>query len=103
MVGYGLDVAENKERLYNEITPFLKEFGLEDKLLDDLIHFQKNTIIDPFQKYPLNIEVNYNLYELISESEDLSNIKNTYVVEGKSYNGDLYEWAKEIMWCENKL
>ena len=95
--------AENKDRLYKEITPFLKEFGLENKLLDDLIHFQKNTIIDPFQKYPLNIEVDYNLHELISESENLSNKKNTYVVEGKSYNGDLYEWAKEIMWWGRKL
>lgn len=95
--------AENKDRLYEEIKPFLEEFGLEKNLLEELIYFQKNTIIDPFQKYPLNIEMNYNIHELISDSENLTKQKNSYVVEGKTYNGDLYEWGKEIMWWGRKL
>ena len=95
--------AENKERLYDEVTPFLEEFDLEKDLLKDLILFQKNTIIDPFQKYPININTNYNIYETIIESEKLSNEKNSYTVDGKMYNGNLYEWAKEIMWWGRKL
>ena len=81
----------------------MEEFGLEKNLLEELIYFQKNTIIDPFQKYPLNIEMNYNIHELISDSENLTKQKNSYVVEGKTYNGDLYEWGKEIMWWGRKL
>ena len=71
--------------------------------MDDLINFQKNTIIDPYEKYPLNIETNYNIHELIVGSEKLVKQKNTYTVDGKMYNGNLYEWAKEIMWWGRKL
>ena len=95
--------AENKQRLYKEVTPFLEKFELEKDLLDDLINFQKNTIIDPYEKYPLNIETNYNIHELIVGSEKLVKQKNTYTVDGKMYNGNLYEWAKEIMWWGRKL
>ena len=70
---------------------------------EDLINFQMNTIIDPFQNYPLNIEINHNIYEVISESDKLLKGKNTYLIDGKMYKGDLYEWGKEIMWWGRKL
>ena len=94
--------AQNKNRLYEEMKVFMKEFELKKDVLSDLIEFQKNSVLDPFVSYPINIKVNHNIYEVITDSKKLEKSKNTYIADGKNYQGNLYEWGKEVLWWGRK-
>ena len=50
-----------------------------------------------------NKKVDYIFFEVIMNSEKLKKSKNSYLVEGKMYEGNLYEWGKEVMWWGRKL
>ena len=95
--------AQNKNKLYKEIKIFMKDFGLKKDVLSDLIEFQKNSVIDPSVSYPLNIKINHNIYEVITHSKKLEKSENIYIADGKNYDGNLYEWGKEVLWWGRKL
>ena len=80
----------------------MKDFELKKDVLSDLIEFQKNSVIDPFVSYPLNIKINHNIYEVITDSKKLEKSKNIYIADGKNYQGNLYEWGKEVLWWGRK-
>jgi hypothetical protein len=95
--------AQNKDKLYEEIKIFMKDFELKKDVLSDLVEFQKNSVIDPSVSYPLNIKINHNIYEVITDSEKLEESENIYIADGKNYDGNLYEWGKEVLWWGRKL
>ena len=81
----------------------MKDFELKKDVLSDLIEFQKNSVIDPSVSYPLNIKINHNIYEVITDPKKHEKSKNIYIADGKNYQGNLYEWGKEVLWWGRKL
>ena len=65
-----IKIVQNKSEFYNEIKIFLK-YNLDNEILDELIEYQKDTIIDPLKIYPINKSYKYNFYETINFSGKL--------------------------------
>lgn len=98
-----ININSNKEIFYSEIKIFLKKYNLDQELVDDLIEFQKNSIIDPNIEYPVKLKTNFNFHEVIKYFAKIENKSITYQINGKNYNGDVFEWAKETLWWGRRV
>ena len=98
-----INIIKNKDIFYNEIKFFLNKYSLDEKLTNELIRYQKDTIIDPNKEYPFVVETNYNFYEVINYSAKLKEESNRYQINGKNYNGDVFEWGKETLWWGRRV
>jgi len=98
-----INIIKNKDIFYNEIKFFLKKYNLDEKLTNELIRYQKDTIIDPNKEYPFVVETDYNFYEVINYSAKLKEESNRYQINGKNYNGDVFEWGKETLWWGRRV
>ena len=98
-----INIVQSKDKFYKEVKLFLKKYNLDDDILDDLIAFQKDTIIDPLNNYPLNKTYKYNFYETINFSAKLIRKDRNYQINGKNYNDDIYEWGKETLWWGRRV
>jgi ADP-dependent phosphofructokinase/glucokinase len=86
-----------------EIDQIKKNYKLDEKLTSEIIKYQKNTIIDPNIEYPFKINSPYNFYEVINYSAKLKEGLNEYQINGKNYNGDVFEWGKETLWWGRRV
>ena len=98
-----IKIVQNKDIFYKEIKHFLKRYNLDNEILEDLIKYQKDTIIDPLKTYPVNKTYKYNLYEMINFSAKLIRKDINYSISGKNYNGNIYEWGKETLWWGRRV
>ena len=98
-----INIIKNKDLFYDEIKFFLKKYELDEKLTNEIIKYQKNTIIDPNIEYPFKINSPYNFYEVINYSAKLKEGLNEYQINGKNYNGDVFEWGKETLWWGRRV
>jgi len=98
-----INIIKNKDLFYNEIKFFIKKYELDEKLTSEIIKYQKNTIIDPNMEYPFKINSPYNFYEVINYSAKLKEGLNEYQINGKNYNGDVFEWGKETLWWGRRV
>jgi putative methyltransferase len=98
-----INIVESKDIFYTEVKSFLKNYDVDEEIVDDLIEYQKDTIIDPTNKYPLKKTYNYNFYEMINYSAKLKKKSQTYLIEGKNYNADIFEWGKETLWWGRRV
>ena len=98
-----IQIVRNKKIFYQEIKYFLKRFNIEDEIIDDLIKYQKNTIIDPTKEYPCRKKFKYNFYETINYFEEFKKIDKVYQISGKNYNKNIFEWGKETLWWGRRV
>ena len=98
-----INIVQSKDIFYNEVKSFLKIYNIKEEIVDDLIKYQKDSIIDPTNKYPLKKKYNYNFYEMINYSAKLVKKPQTYLMEGKNYDGDIFEWGKETLWWGRRV
>ena len=98
-----INIIQNKDLFYQEIKLFLKKYNLNEDLVYELINYQKNTIIDPNKKYPFIHKSNFNFYETINFSAKLKKELNIYQINGKNYDSDIFEWAKETLWWGRRV
>ena len=98
-----INIVQSRDKFYNEVKLFLKKYDLDNKILNDLIEFQKDTIVDPSNNYPLNKTFKFNFYEAINFSAKLIRKDKDYQINGKNYNNDIYEWGKETLWWGRRV
>ena len=98
-----INIIQSKDIFYKEVKIFLKKYEIDEEILDNLIDFQKDTIIDPLNNYPLNKTYKYNFYEMINFSAKLVKKDQNYQISGKNYNNDIYEWGKETLWWGRRV
>ena len=98
-----INIINNKNLFYDEIKFFLEKYKLSQKLIEDLILYQKSTIIDPNQEYPFNLKSKYNFYECINFSAKLKEEDINYNVNGKNYYKNVFEWGKETLWWGRRV
>ena len=98
-----INIVQSKDLFYDEVKSFLKNYSINEEIVDDLIKYQKDTIIDPNIKYPLQKTYKYNFYEMINYSAKLEKKSHKYLIEGKNYEGDIFEWGKETLWWGRRV
>ena len=76
---------------------------IKPEVLDDLILYQKSRLSDPTTLYPFAKSFKYNIHNVIEEQQQLSCNKTTILFEAKSYNSDMHNWAKEILWFGRRV
>ena len=98
-----IKIIKNKKIFYEEIKIFLAQYNLKKEILDNLIEFQMNTIIDPFNQYPFSKKFKFNFFETINYLENFKKINKVYTIAGKNYNNNIFEWGKETLWWGRRV
>ena len=98
-----INIINNKNLFYEEIKSFLGQYKIDKKIIEELITYQKNTIVDPNQQYPFSFKSKYNFYECINLSAKFKEDNINYHINGKNYNKDIFEWGKETLWWGRRV
>ena len=101
-----INVCKNKNVFYLEIKEFLKtcfDFDYDEDLMKDLFKYQLHGILDPRVKYPIKKSFNYNIHNVVTKKEKLKKLNNEIEFTAKNYNGNFYEWGKEILWWGRRV
>ena len=95
----------NKDKFYSEIRQFVQEEypQIESSILNDIFIYQRCRVSDPKTTYPLTQEFNYNIHDVVESGSELETVDNSVIFESKNYNGDLFEWAKEVLWYGRRI
>tara|TARA_Y100001963_G_scaffold88399_1_gene122118 strand:+ start:992 stop:2935 length:1944 start_codon:yes stop_codon:yes gene_type:complete len=99
----GIKFIKNIENFYKDLTSFLESnFNIEDNLLKSLLSFQEIGIVNPVKSYPTKQKIDYNFLDVIYNGDSLKNGGYEMVLNNKNYNGDLFQYAKEVLWWRRK-
>ncbi len=103
--GY-LEVLRDVDRFYQEIESFLREFGIDELLLQDLLQYQKNVVRKPFDTEH-TVALQHNLCEYFERniSKHVVSLKKeecTFTVRGKKIYERWDEFACEVVWYGRK-
>ena len=97
-------IAQNKEIALKEIKKFIVEnFELHNDVIDDLLKYQNFGTVDPNRNYPLQESFSYNIHDVIFNNENLNSKNCNYEFNGKSYDGNFFEWGKETLWWGRRV
>ena len=93
-------LIKNKSIFYKEIKFFiLKNFAISnDEYLNDIFKYQEARLHDPFKKYPYVESFETNIHEVIYDNDKINFKEKHYSIDGKNFNGNIYNWAKENLW-----
>jgi len=78
-------------------------YNIEEKIIDEIIAYQKLAIVDPRVVYPVQESFLYNIHDVIYNKTNLKEFKNTIEFTGKSYLGDFFEYGKETLWWGRRV
>ena len=99
-----LDIMMNKESFYSEIKHYLVlNYDIKDDIIEQLIDYQKNAILNPDLSYPQYRKYSYNIHNVIHKKEDLEKKDSLLKFDGKNYNGDFFEYGKETLWWGRRV
>jgi len=92
---------------YQEIKDFILESNYisDETILDTVIYFQKNSIVNPNKKYPYKLKLPYNIHDVINKGKPLTNGGYELTVDsnaGKNYKGDYIKWCRDLFWWGRK-
>ena len=91
-----------KDNFYKEIKEFILDNfskNINDvDILDEIIKYQKIRLHDPNTIYPKHVYFETNIHEVITGNAELKKELKNYKIEGKNFHGDIYNWAKNILW-----
>ncbi len=106
-----LSFVTEKERFFGEIREFLGflannlNLSQTSPLWDDLVAYQSSIVIDPYSS-ERSIQLKYNLPDYFDHLREVTELKASPVqvmVRGTvNYNGDLEEYAREVVWYGRK-
>jgi hypothetical protein len=101
----------NKDRFYRELREFLEtnlSLSFDDSIWNDIVKYQSNAIINPYDEYPYVDSFNYNIHDCVLGTTNT--LKNSgYQLEfnqswvdnskhKKGYCGDKFQFACEKLW-----
>ena len=94
-----------KSDFYKEIKDHVLGRYPQVKLdvLEDLLRYQQNRLSDPNVLYPFADSYKYNIHDVIENGSGLLRKENTVSFNAKSYNSDLFGWAKEVLWFGRRV
>ena len=94
-----------KSTFYTEIKEHVSQMYPQTKtdVLEDLFRYQRNRLSDPNVLYPFADSYDYNIHDVIESGAKLSKDRNTVSFSAKSYNSNLFEWAKEVLWFGRRV
>lgn len=100
-----LCAAYELEEFYSELTPFLKSFGIENEIFDDLMIFQKNMPKQPFAEN-ITFSVSYNFVDyflslLSGEKIPFTHSPCTVNIKTKPFSS-WEEYARIVAWFGRK-
>ena len=72
-------------------------------VLDTLFKYQLCRLHNPFKKYPFSKGFKYNIHDVIELDKKLEKKNNKLLFNGKNFNSNLYEWAKETLWFGRRI
>jgi hypothetical protein len=92
---------------YQEIKDFVLEnnYISDENILDTVIYFQKNAIVNPDKKYPYKLKLSHNVYDVINKGKPLTNGGYELIIDsdaGKNYKGDYIKWCRDLFWWGRK-
>jgi hypothetical protein len=86
-----------KDDFYNEFSSFIDEnFEVDLDIINAVTKFQKDNVIDPTIKYPINTAVEYNFMGVILEKKKLKKEYKEYKVEARNFDGDYLEYGTSL-------
>lgn len=99
--GLFMELISNEERFWEETESFLRGFGIEEEIFDELFRYQKS-IIRTVDRDSLEAEFEYDFYSYFSpsslkEKTELLKRKNIIVVSSRQSVSDWKEYARQIM------
>jgi putative methyltransferase len=95
---------KNKEKFYNEVAQHIQTcYNINNELLKSLIKYQDFSILDPSRTYPIKENFDYNIHDVIYNGEELKNETQNITFKAKNYNGDYFNWGKEILWWGRRV
>lgn len=100
--GLFLEIIMNFERFWQEIIPFLKSLGVEDKLLNELISYQKSLVKLPGEEDKIfNFSYDFNSFFASAYKNTATRLQKTPTLVKtitSSTPKSLKEYAKELVW-----
>jgi len=92
---------------YEEIKDFILESNYisDETILDTVIYFQKNSIVNPNKKYPYKLKLPYNIHDVINKRKPLTNGGYELTIDSnakKNYKGDYIKWCRDLFWWGRK-
>jgi|TARA_B100001964_G_scaffold8400_1_gene8978 putative methyltransferase len=98
-------LTKNKDTFYKELKDYLiQEYAFIDmNVLDTLFKYQLCRLHNPFKKYPFSKGFKYNIHDVIELDKKLEKKNNKLLFNGKNFNSNLYEWAKETLWFGRRI
>ena len=92
-------LLNHKDRFYSEIKSFINnKFEVKRDVLEALLSYQRHALHSPEESYPISTVLDYNIHESFTNANLLERKKECLEFSGKSYQGDIFTWAKEILW-----
>ena len=86
-----------KDRFYKELSLFIKgSFKVDSYIIDAIIKFQKDNVIDPTVRYPIKTDVEYNFMDVILEKKKLKKQFKEYEILANNFNGDYLEYGTSL-------
>ena len=98
-----IEIINNEDIFYNEIKDFMKIFNLQKNLLEELLEFQKYTLVNPLRNYPIDIKFSYNFYDIIFLSSKMLEKQESISIQAKNYEKNIFEWGKETLWWGRRV
>jgi hypothetical protein len=98
-----IEIIKNEDTFYNEIKDFMKIFNLQKNLLEELLKFQRYTLVNPLRNYPIDIKFSYNFYDIIFLSSKIEEKKESISIHAKNYEKNIFEWGKETLWWGRRV
>jgi putative methyltransferase len=94
-----LNILLSKDEYWKELYQFLiSNFDEDIIVIFDIIKFQKFSKTNPFEKYPIVEDFNYNIYDVVFNGNKLKNSGYLYKFDSKSFNNDIFRFAIENLW-----
>ncbi len=97
-----LEFLANYDLFYEDVTPYLRSFGIDHDIFEDLLSYQKLILRRPGRHYG-QIRLRYDIYSYIrkasvSEYEALRAAPNVLTVRDEATYDDWPEFSRQIVW-----
>ncbi len=101
---FALNVLNEFDRFYEEIVPFLRSYGIEDAIFNDLLQYQKAIMRRPFEE-EVQIELHYDIHKFITDIyvnavKPLEKKEHTLVLKDSKWHNNWQDFAKYVIWYE---
>ena len=90
-----------------DVANFLDMFDIDTDVKNELQRFQDLSIVNPTRQYPIDLNFEYNIYDVIFLHKKLIRKTHKLKFTAKNFDNNIVKWATESLWwgrrrAENK-